>query len=414
MGPYPSDSFVRQRLILFSSVVTRESAHGMTKPPDIVGVSPKWEMIHEEIRLAGPTDAKVLITGESGVGKEVIAHLIHRNSRRAGNRLVTINCAGVPESLLESELFGHVRGSFTDAHRDKRGLLEQADGGTIFMDEIGEMSLRMQALLLRFLETGEIQPVGAHGPVKRVNTRVIAATNRELLAQIAQAAFREDLYYRINVMHIPVPPLRERPEDIMALFESFFVRFASQYGRPIPSLSPEAAQFVQSYSWPGNVRQLKNVAERLVLRDIIRPLTVADLPREIADDALVAAAPVQVLSPGEPPRPDRFERLLKGESFWSVVHEPFMQRDMTREELRHIIRRGLTRTHGSYRQLTTLFNLPASDYKSLLNFLRKHDCHVPYKPFRTVSAGAGRAGEANAETPATEPAAPVPPVARTA
>src|SRR5262245_54237102 len=203
----------------------------MTKPSEIVGASPKWEQIHDEVRLAGPTDAKVLITGESGVGKEVIAHLIHKNSRRADGRLVTLNCAGVPESLLESELFGHVRGSFTDAHRDKRGLLEQADGGTIFMDEIGEMSLRMQALLLRFLETGEIQPIGAHGPVKRVDTRLVAATNRDLLAQVSQGKFREDLYYRINVMHVPVPPLRERSDDVRALFDAFFERFATQYGR---------------------------------------------------------------------------------------------------------------------------------------------------------------------------------------
>ena len=316
----------------------------------------------------------------------MIAHLIHQSSRRAGGRLVTLNCAGVPESLLESELFGHVRGSFTDAHRDKRGLLEQADGGTIFLDEIGEMSLRMQALLLRFLETGEIQPVGAHGPVKRVDTRMVAATNRDLLTQVAQGAFREDLYYRINVMHISVPPLRERPEDIKALLESFFERFSTQYERVSPVLSPEAASFLQAYAWPGNVRQLKNVAERLVLRDHTRPITVMDLPREITEDALAAAAAAQAPAVIDPARPDRFIRLLQGESFWSAVHEPFMARDMTREELRHIIRRGLSRTHGSYRQLTALFNLPPTDYKSLLNFLRKHDCHVPYKPFRTVGA----------------------------
>lgn len=359
----------------------------MNKPSEIVGASQKWQSIHDEVRLAGPTDAKVLITGESGVGKEVIAHLIHQSSRRAGGRLVTLNCAGVPESLLESELFGHVRGSFTDAHRDKRGLLEQADGGTIFLDEIGEMSLRMQALLLRFLETGEIQPVGAHGPVKRVDTRMVAATNRDLLTQVAQGAFREDLYYRINVMHISVPPLRERPEDIAALLEAFFERFSAQYGRVSPVLSPEAASFLHAYAWPGNVRQLKNVAERLVLREHTRPITVMDLPREITEDALAAAAAAQVPVVIDPARPDRFTRLLQGESFWSAVHEPFMARDMTREELRHIIRRGLTRTHGSYRQLTALFNLPATDYKSLLNFLRKHDCHVPYKPFRTVGSG---------------------------
>lgn len=383
----------------------------LTSQHDVVGVSSHWERLHEEIRLAGPTDAKVLITGESGVGKEVIAHLIHKASRRAFGRLVTINCAGVPESLLESELFGHMRGSFTDAHRDKRGLLEQADGGTIFMDEIGEMSLRMQALLLRFLETGEIQPVGAHGPVKHVDTRLVAATNRDLLAQIAQGAFREDLYYRINVMHIPVPPLRDRPEDIMALFEAFFARFAGQYQRPMPTFAPETAAFVQTYRWPGNVRQLKNVAERLVLRDAARPLILADLPREIAEDALVPQAPAAAA--GDAARPDRFELLLQGESFWTVVHEPFMSRDITREELRQIVRRGLARTHGSYRQLTTLFNLSQGDYKSLLNFLRKHDCHVPYKPFRAIP-GPGRTPRARTSDAAPSTALPEPVEARTA
>jgi transcriptional regulator with PAS, ATPase and Fis domain len=356
------------------------------KPGDVIGVSEKWLHIHEEIRLAGPTDAKVLITGESGVGKEIVAQLIHQSSRRANGRLVTLNCAGVPESLLESELFGHVRGSFTDAHRDKRGLLDQADGGTIFMDEIGEMSLRMQALLLRFLETGEIQPVGAHGPVKRVDTRLVAATNRDLLAQVAEGKFREDLYYRINVMHIPVPPLRERSEDVRALLDAFFDRFATQYQRRIPLLTDEAWAFLRSFHWPGNVRQLKNVAERLVLRDFPRAISVADLPREITEDGLlpVAAAATAV----ESGRPDRFDALLRGESFWTAVHEPFMSRDLTRDDLRQLVRRGLTHTHGSYRQLTTLFNLPPTDYKSLLNFLRKHDCHVPYKPFRTISGGA--------------------------
>jgi transcriptional regulator with PAS, ATPase and Fis domain len=368
----------------------------MNKPSEVVGSSAKWQEIEAEVRLAGPTDAKILITGESGVGKEVVAHLIHQHSRRANGSLVTLNCAGVPESLLESELFGHMRGSFTDAHRDKRGLLEQADSGTIFMDEIGEMSLRMQALLLRFLETGEIQPVGAHGPVRRVDTRLIAATNRDLLANIAQGTFREDLYYRINVMHLQVPPLRERPEDVIALCDAFFVRFAAQYQRPVPAMTEEAAAFLRGYTWPGNVRQLKNVAERLVLRDANRPLTMMDLPREITEEQLIDAS--RPPAPGDPSRPDRFDRLIKGESFWTVVHEPFMSRDMTREELRYVVRRGLARTHGSYRQLTNLFNLPASDYKSLLNFLRKHDCHVPYKPFRSVNPSGVRTAVAPEET----------------
>jgi len=179
-----------------------------------VGASAILREIEQEILCTSSSDAKVLITGESGVGKEIVARSIHQRSRRSHLPLVTINCSGVPDSLLESELFGHVRGSFTDAYRDRRGWLEQADGGTIFLDEVGEMSLRMQALLLRFLENGEIQRVGSERVTSTVDVRVIAATNRNLLSQVAGKNFREDLYYRLNVIHVAIPSLRERKEDI--------------------------------------------------------------------------------------------------------------------------------------------------------------------------------------------------------
>src|SRR5262249_17216626 len=174
-------------------------------------------------------DAKVLITGESGVGKEVIARLIHQRSRRARTPLVTINCAGIPDSLLESALFGHVKGSFTGAYRDRLGLLQMANNGTIFLDEIGEMTLRMQALLLRFLEHGEIQRVGSDRIRSRVNVRVIAATNRDLVERIASKDFREDLYYRLNVIHIAIPPLRRRREDIPVFLQSFLRSCAERH-----------------------------------------------------------------------------------------------------------------------------------------------------------------------------------------
>jgi transcriptional regulator with PAS, ATPase and Fis domain len=180
----------------------------------LLGNSPSIRELREEVEYAARSDAKILITGESGVGKEILARLIHRRSNRARAALVTINCAGLPDSLLESELFGHVRGSFTGAYRDKAGLLELAHNGTIFMDEVGETSLRMQALLLRFLESGEIQRVGSDRAQARVNVRVIAATNRNLVERIATKEFREDLYYRLNVIHLTVPALRDRREDI--------------------------------------------------------------------------------------------------------------------------------------------------------------------------------------------------------
>src|SRR5207342_3961369 len=184
-----------------------------------VGASAILREIEQEILCTSSSDAKVLITGESGVGKEIVARSIHQRSRRSHLPLVTINCSGVPDSLLESELFGHVRGSFTDAYRDRRGWLEQADGGTIFLDEVGEMSLRMQALLLRFLENGEIQRVGSERYQTTVDVRVISATNRDLLERTKEGEFREDLYYRLNVVHFVVPPLRERRDDIAPLFD---------------------------------------------------------------------------------------------------------------------------------------------------------------------------------------------------
>src|SRR5437899_6214195 len=190
-------------------------------PESLVGIGTAIRAIEAEIEYAARSDAKILITGESGVGKEVIARLIHQRSRRAHTPLVAVNCAGIPDSLLESALFGHMRGSFTGAYRDRLGLFEMAHGGTIFLDEIGEMSLRMQALLLRFLENGEIQRVGADRVQTRVDVRVIAATNRNLIDRIAAKDFREDLYYRLNVLHVTIPPLRQRREDIPVFLQYF-------------------------------------------------------------------------------------------------------------------------------------------------------------------------------------------------
>src|SRR4051812_5306136 len=192
---------------------------------DLIGVSSAISELKAEIERVARSDAKVLITGESGAGKEVVARAINAASARAQQAFTPVNCAGIPETLLESELFGHVKGSFTGAYRDKPGKLEMSDNGTIFLDEIGEMTLRMQGLLLRFLETGEIQKVGAERIAHAPNVRVIAATNRNLRDQIGQGQFREDLFYRINVIHIVAPPLRERREDIPLLVDHFLSRF---------------------------------------------------------------------------------------------------------------------------------------------------------------------------------------------
>jgi transcriptional regulator with GAF, ATPase, and Fis domain len=353
----------------------------------MIGTSASVRDIEEEINHAARCSAKVLITGESGVGKEIVARLIHERSARARNPLVTINCAGVADSLLESELFGHVKGSFTDAHRDKRGWFEAAHGGTIFMDEIGEMSLRMQALLLRFLETGEIQRVGSDRMLPSVDVRVIAATHRRLLEHVADKTFREDLYYRLNVVHIEVPPLRDRPNDIPVLVDHFLTIFANAHGVGRPQLEPEVLDSLMGYPWPGNVRELRNVVERLALRSRGERTSVDMLPAEIRRET-TAHRPAMGAGSAEPTvtKPGvLFDKMLKErESFWSAVYEPFMARDLTREDVREVVRLGLEQTRGNYKILVGCFNMPSQDYKKFLSFLRKYQCHVPFQGFRMM------------------------------
>jgi DNA-binding NtrC family response regulator len=349
----------------------------------LLGRSSAVRTVLEDIGYAAATDAKVLITGESGVGKEIAARLVHSGSRRAARPFIILNCAGVPETLLESELFGHTRGSFTGAVRDRAGLLEMANGGTLFMDEVGEMSLRMQALLLRFLETGEIQRVGSDGRNAVVNVRLITATNRDLLQQIRAGAFREDLYYRLNVIHIAIAPLRDRRDDVPMLAEAFLARYAADYQTTAPELSPEALQCLIAYDWPGNVRELRNVIERVTVRVRGRAILPADLPPEMIRP-LPLPLPVRA---SEPPPADRadtlYERMVYGhESFWPVVYEPFMDRDLTRDDVRRIVTRGLHETRGNYVMLVRLFNMETTEYKRFLNVLHKHGCHIPVASIR--------------------------------
>ena len=354
------------------------------QPTKLVGTSPAIQTLQEEIHYAARCDAKVLVTGESGAGKEIVARLIHASSARSRSALVTVNCAALSETLLETELFGHVRGSFTGAYRDRLGAFEQAHRGTVFMDEIGETSPRMQGLLLRFLETGEIQRVGSDQIQNRVDVRVIAATNRVLVESVANKTFREDLYYRLNVIHLRVPPLRERLEDIPVLMEFFLEQFARQYQMERPTLSAEAMHTLTEHGWPGNVRELKNVVERLVIRARSGEIRRDDLPLEVLRATPVVAP---VTGPATRPAADvLFERMVNGgESFWSCVYAPFMSRDLTRDDLRAIVRKGLERTSGNYKVMVELFNMPGDDYKRFLGFLRKYQCHMPFQQFRSAA-----------------------------
>jgi transcriptional regulator with PAS, ATPase and Fis domain len=362
---------------------------------ELIGSSGAIAELREEVACLRRSDAKVLITGESGVGKEVLAKAIHGSSGRAHARLVSLNCAGIAESLLESELFGHEKGSFTGAYRDKQGLLELGNHGTVFLDEIGEMSLRMQALLLRFLESGEVQRVGSSLPRQSIDVRIISATNRVLPEHVESGAFRRDLYYRLNVVHLKIPPLRNRSEDIVPLTMHFLRVLSEQQKLEPPRVEKEVMQHFVEYPWPGNVRELKNVVERLIVRRSGQAVTLDDLPQLWSQDVWSTqsknvAAPVRAVSIAD----QLFDRMVKdGESFWSVVYPAFLLRDLTRDNLRELVSKGLHQARGNYKILIPLFNMKESDYRRFLAFLRKHGLGQPFRKFRTPFAGAPPTGK---------------------
>jgi len=222
------------------------------------------QQLREQIAMAAPTNGRVLIHGENGTGKELVARTVHALSRRRGGPFVEVNCAAIPEELIESELFGHMKGAFTGAMADRRGKFELADAGTLFLDEIGDMSLKTQAKVLRALQEQVVEPVGGASSV-RVDVRVLAATNKDLTTEIRMGRFREDLYFRLNVIPIFVPPLRDRPDDILLLAEHFMTELSVEYGRRPKKFDSGAASGLRSFRWPGNVRELRNVVERLMI-----------------------------------------------------------------------------------------------------------------------------------------------------
>ncbi len=266
----------RHRLLTENAALKARAGNGI-RIENIVGESAKMRELRQLIQTVAPTDATVLILGESGTGKELIAGAIHFHSHRASAPYIRLNCAAIPETLLESELFGYERGAFTGAHRTKRGYVEEADGGTIFLDEIGDMSRSLQAKLLRFLEDGSFTRVGGTQEL-RVQVRLIAATNRNIVEAIKKGEFREDLFHRLNVMQFRPPPLRERGSDIPLLARNFLKGFAAKLGRSVKDISPLAMQALQAHSWPGNVRELRNVIERAVILEPTEWIQPASLP----------------------------------------------------------------------------------------------------------------------------------------
>ncbi len=272
----------------------------------MVGDSPAMAHLRQQVSLAAPTNGRVLILGDNGTGKELVARLIHQSSRRKNGPFIEVNCAAIPEELIESELFGHVRGAFTGAVADKPGRFEQANNGTIFLDEIADMSLKTQAKVLRVLQEQVMERVGGTQRIK-VDVRVVAATNKDLVGEIAAGRFREDLYFRLNVIPIFVPALRTRPDDIPQLADHFMALLATEYGRKPKRLAQEAAARLRQYSWPGNVRELRNVIERLIIMVQGETITAQDLGflgRDGVPDAPAPQGPTRPLSDAR----DEFEK----------------------------------------------------------------------------------------------------------
>ncbi len=295
MGAY---DFIEKPLSLEKLLVTIRNALGMLRLKDenetlremafrergMTGSSPAMVKLQEQILLVAPTNASVLITGENGTGKELVARSIHFHSQRKDRPFVEINCAAIPEELIESELFGHEKGAFTGAVAQKKGKFDQADGGTLFLDEIGDMSLKIQAKILRILQERKFERVGGNRTIE-VDVRIIAATNKVLEDEIRAGSFREDLFYRLNVVPFTVPPLRERREDIPILVEHFLELYSLREGNERKTITPEAMEALKGGTWPGNVRELKNVVERLVIMTPGATITAAHIPDSVGSGA---------------------------------------------------------------------------------------------------------------------------------
>ena len=307
----------------------------------LIGGTPAMKRLYRTIEKVAATDATVLIIGESGTGKELVAQMLHRTSGRGEAAFVAVNCAAIPETLIESELFGHEKGAFTGAHRRREGKFEEADGGTLFLDEIASMPLPLQATLLRVLQEWRFTRLGGSGETE-VDVRVVAASNRDLPQLVKDGEFREDLYYRLNVVPIELPPLRDRRDDIPLLAKTFLEQASARHGREVGALPPSIVRLLMDYGWPGNVRELSNAIERLVLLAEDERLSVEDLPAPIRENADGAGATVRLPAEG---------------LVWDAMEES-------------LLRQALDRVSGNRAAAARLLGL---SYKAFLYRLEKHD-----------------------------------------
>ncbi|UCF37597.1 MAG: sigma-54-dependent Fis family transcriptional regulator, partial [Acidobacteriota bacterium] len=340
----------------------------------IVGEHPSWLFVLDQVRKVAPTRATVLITGESGTGKELIARAIHQLSNRADQRYFAVNCATVGEDLVENELFGHIKGSYTGANDSRGGMFEVTTNGTLLLDEISTMPLQIQAHLLRVLDTKTVRRIGGTREIS-VDTRVVAATNEDLKALVAAKRFRHDLYHRLNVVQINLPPLRERSSDIPMLCHYFLSILSRENGRSV-RIRSDAVKLLEGYPFPGNVRELRNLLERLYH---------GTKAQEITADTINSRTGIQRVNPRRSSYQvdTRWDLMVsQGVSFDTAVKEPYLAREICTDDVIQIITRGLIATGGNYRKLTELFNIPPGGYRSFLRFLSTHGCKVDFRPFR--------------------------------
>jgi two-component system response regulator PilR (NtrC family) len=329
----------------------RRELRRLTGLDNIIGQSPKMRAIFELIQTVAPQSSRVLITGESGTGKELVARAIHENSARAQAPFITINCGAFPETLLESELFGYMKGAFTGANDNRHGLFQAAHGGTLFMDEIGNMSLTMQVKLYRVLQEGKIRPIGSTEE-SDVDVRIIAATNKDFEKEIAEGRFREDLYYRLSVIPVHLPSLRERREDIPLLARHFLEKFRKLMEKPIEGISPEVVRRLETYEWPGNVRELENTMERAVALETTPEITLRVLPDRIAGYASAGAGVGNGNGDGAFP--------AEGVDF---------EKEVADAERRYL-QGALEKSHGVRTQAADLLKI---SYRSFRHYAKKHN-----------------------------------------
>jgi transcriptional regulator with PAS, ATPase and Fis domain len=386
----------------------RQEIRGKYAYENIVGRSPRMLELFRRMDNVISGSANVLITGESGTGKELIARAIHYNGSRKEKRFVAIDCGAIPENLIESELFGYKKGAFTGAVFDKKGLFEEADGGTVFLDEITNTSRSLQAKLLRVIQEREIRRVGDSAD-RKVDVRLIAATNRDLKQWVQTNQFREDLYYRLNVLSLHIPPLRERKDDIPPLANHILKELVKQNPSLPHTFSRDAIRTLSRYDFPGNIRELENVVESAFYMAQKEEIQVEDFPPEISiqqnsQGLLREETSLRDMDKG--PSKDFGQndvmgiagevvqnqalKIFKnmehgGSSFWKVVKDPFMRRELSKEVVREVVRMGLMQSNGKYKGMLEMFHVENKDYTVFMNFLRKHDCLVDFRPIRKSS-----------------------------